>query len=156
MHVLLRVPTDSTTLRHLHWVLHAVSTIPPSQTPPAILILAHKCDLLKTGSATTPSLEQLATNRVRAILERELEKRRRSHTESVAIDELGAEGGDNSEWGGLDCNGAPGESFKFSEWEGGDIEFVGTWVSAGETVDKSDEKRQSNMDRLVAWLESVV
>ncbi|KAF8275064.1 P-loop containing nucleoside triphosphate hydrolase protein [Lactarius quietus] len=134
---------------HLHWVLHAVSTIPPSQTPPAILILAHKCDLLKTGSATTSSLEELATNRVRAILERELEKRRRSHTGSVAIDELGAEGGDNSEWGGLDCNGAPGESFKFSEWEGGDIEFVGTWVSAGETVDLSDEKRQTCLESVV-------
>ncbi|KAI9446501.1 signal recognition particle receptor beta subunit-domain-containing protein [Lactarius indigo] len=142
---------------HLHWVLHAVSTIPPSQDPPAIAILAHKCDLLKTGSvSTTPSLEQLAINRVRAILERELEKRRRSHTGSVTIDELGAEGEDNSELGGLDCNGAPGESFKFSEWEGGDIEFMGTWVSAGETVELSDEKRQINIDGLVAWLEALV
>ena len=142
------------TFRHLHWVLHAVSTIPPSQDPPAILILAHKCDLLKTGSvSTTSSLEQLGINRVRAILERELEKRRRSHTGSVAIDELGADDEDISEYGGLDCSGAPGESFKFSEWEGGDVEFVGTWVSAGETVDLSDEKGQINIDRLVAWLE---
>ncbi|KAH9063482.1 signal recognition particle receptor beta subunit-domain-containing protein [Lactarius vividus] len=142
---------------HLHWVLHAVSTIPPSQDPPAIAVLAHKCDLLKTGTvSTTSSLEQLAINRVRAILERELEKRRRSHTGSVTIDELGAEGEDNSELGGLDCNGAPGESFKFSEWEGGDIEFMGTWVSAGETVDLSDEKRQINIDGLVAWLEALV
>lgn len=97
---------------------------------------------------------------MRAILERELEKRRRSHTGGVAIDELGAEGEENSEWGGLDCNGAPGESFKFSEWEGGDVEFVGTWVSAGETVDLSDqvldEKRQINIERLVAWLEALV
>ena len=64
----------------------------------------------------------------------------------MAIDELGADGGDDSEWGGLDCNGAPGESFKFSEWEGGDIEFVGTWVNAG-------EKTESKIDYLVAWLD---
>ena len=145
MRVLLHVLTR--TFRHLHWVLHAVSSIPPSQEPPAILILAHKCDLLKTGTISTTS-EQLATNRVRAILERELEKRRRSHTGSVAIDELGAEGEDNSEWGGLDCNGALGESFKFSEWGGGDIEFMGTWVSAGDM----DGKRQIN---LAAWLEAL-
>jgi signal recognition particle receptor subunit beta len=145
--------------RYLHQILHAVVTIPPSQNPPTILILAHKCDLLKTGSVSaTSSLEQLATNRVRTVLERELEKRRKSHTGSVAIDELGAEGEDNSELGGLDCNGPPGEAFKFAEWEGGDVDFRATWVSVGETVDLEDEKGMSDtgIKHLVAWLESLV
>jgi len=144
---------------HLHQILHAVVSIPPSQNPPAMLIVAHKCDLLKTGSVSaTSSLEQLAINRVRTVLERELEKRRRSHTGSVAIDELGAEGEDNSELGGLDCNGAPGEVFKFAEWEGGDIEFIATWVSVGEMVDIESEKSTSGngIKRLVTWLEALL
>jgi signal recognition particle receptor subunit beta len=143
--------------RHLHHILHAIVTIPPSQNAPAILILAHKCDLLKTGSiSVTSSLEQLATNRVRTILERELEKRRRSHTGSIAIDELGAEGEDNSELGGLDCSGPPGEVFKFAEWEGGEIDFRATSVSVGETVDWEDEKSGEGIQSLVGWLEALV
>ncbi|KAI9509336.1 signal recognition particle receptor beta subunit-domain-containing protein [Russula earlei] len=98
---------------HLHRVLHAVATIPPSKPSPAILLLAHKCDQLKTGSISAiSSLEQLAINRVRSVLERELEKRRRSHTGSIAVDKLGAEGEDNSEMGGLDCTGPPGEEIQ--------------------------------------------
>jgi signal recognition particle receptor subunit beta len=143
--------------RYLHHILHAIVTIPPSQNAPAILILAHKCDLLKTGSVSaTSSIEQLATNRVRTILERELEKRRRSHTGSIAIDELGAEGEDNSELGGLDCSGPPGEVFKFAEWDGGEIDFRATWVSVGETVDSEDEKTGEGIQGLVAWLEALV
>ncbi|KAI0306621.1 P-loop containing nucleoside triphosphate hydrolase protein [Multifurca ochricompacta] len=144
---------------YLHQILHAVVTILPSQNPPAILILAHKCDLLKSGTVpSTSSLGQLATNRVRNVLERELEKRRQSHTRSVAIDELGADGEDSSELGGLDCNGPPGESFKFVEWEGGVIEFIGTWVSIGEKVDLENEKSgngsNDGLKDLMTWLET--
>jgi signal recognition particle receptor subunit beta len=141
--------------------MHAVVTIPPSQSPPAILVLAHKCDLLKMGGlSTTSSLEQLAINRVRTVLERELDKRRRSHTGSVAIDELGAEGEDTSELGGLDGTGPPGEAFKFAEWEGGEIEFIGSWVSVGETVELEDEKGEGaggdGIRDLLAWLETLL
>jgi signal recognition particle receptor subunit beta len=139
----------------LHKILHAVVTIPPSQNPPAILVLAHKCDLLKTGGASaTPSSEELAINRVRTVLERELEKRRRSHTGRVAIDELGAEGEDNTELGGLDCAGPPGETFKFADWEGGNIDFVGSWVRVGERVEVIEEKESGDegTGRLLAWL----
>ncbi len=142
-------------LRHLHKILHAVVTLPPSQNPPAILVLAHKCDLLKTGSASvTSSSEQLAINRVRTVLERELEKRRRSHTGRIAMDELGAEGEDNTELGGLDCTGPPGEAFKFADWEGGDIDFVGSWVRVGERVGVEEEKGEGSegIGRLLAWL----
>jgi signal recognition particle receptor subunit beta len=141
--------------------MHAVVTIPPSQNPPAVLILAHKCDLLKTGGlSATPSLEQLAINRVRTVLERELNKRRRSHTGTVAIDELGAEGEDTSELGGLDCTGPAGEMFKFADWEGGEIEFIGSWVSVGETVELEDEKGGGaggeGIRGLLTWLQGLL
>jgi len=141
--------------------MHAIVTIPPSQNPPAILIIAHKCDLLKTGGLSgTSSLEQLAINRVRSVLERELNKRRRSHTGSVAIDELGTEGEDASELGGLDSTGPPGETFKFAEWEGGEIEFIGSWVSVGETVEQEDEKGGGaggdGIRGLESWLEALL
>ena len=141
--------------RHLHKILHALVTIPSSQSPPTLLVLAHKCDLLKTGSASaTSSLEQLAINRVRTVLERELDKRRRSHTGRVAIDELGAEGEDNTELGGLDCTGRPGEAFKFADWEGGDIGFIGSWVKVGERVELEEEKGKGGegIERLFSWL----
>jgi signal recognition particle receptor subunit beta len=129
--------------------------MPPSQNPPAILVLAHKCDLLKTGSASvTSSSEQLAINRVRTVLERELEKRRRSHTGRVAMDELGAEGEDNTELGGLDCTGPPGEAFKFADWEGGNIDFAGSWVRVGERVGVEEEKGEGleGIGRLLTWV----
>lgn len=144
--------------RHLHKILHAVATIPPSQSPPAILVLAHKCDLLKTGSApASSSIEQLAINRVRTVLERELDKRRQSHTGRVAIDELGAEGEDGTELGGLDCTGRPGEAFKFADWEGGDIDFIGSWVRIGERVELEEEKGkgEDGIERLLAWLDQL-
>ena len=140
--------------------MHAVVTIPPSQNSPAILVLAHKCDLLKTGgvSSTSP-LAQLAINRVRSVLERELDKRRRSHTGGVAIDELGAEGEDSSELGGLDTTGPPGEAFKFAEWEGGEIEFMASWVSVGETVESEDEKGEGTsgdgISPFLTWLRAL-
>jgi signal recognition particle receptor subunit beta len=101
-------------LRHLHKILHAVVTIPPSQSPPAIFVLALKCDLLKTGSTLATSLEWLAINRVRTVLERELDKRRQSHTGRVAMDELGAEGVDNIELGCLSRSCALGFSFRIT------------------------------------------
>ncbi|KAF9819789.1 hypothetical protein IEO21_01880 [Rhodonia placenta] len=114
---------------HLHQVLHAITSLPPSRPTPALLIVAHKSDLLKPTAQATP--DQLAINRVRTILERELERRRASQAGGVGIEGLGAEGAE-SELGGLECSGA-GE-FKFENWEGGDVSFVGTYVAVGATV----------------------
>jgi len=49
------------------------------------MVLAHKSDLLKAGasSATTPSVQ--AINRVKTVLERELEKRRASQAEESVL-----------------------------------------------------------------------
>ncbi|KAI0320116.1 signal recognition particle receptor beta subunit-domain-containing protein [Amylostereum chailletii] len=143
---------------HLHYILNAVTSLPPSQTPPALVILAHKSDLLKSSSASAAaSSEQLAINRVRTVLERELEKRRASQTGSVGMEGLGAEGEEGTELGGLECSGPSGGVFKFSEWEGGEIEFLGTCVSLWERLDVDDEKTGGGkgVAGLVQWIESL-
>ena len=73
------------------------------------------------------------------------------------MDELGAEGEDSTELGGLDCTGSPGEVFKFAEWERGDIEFVGSWVKVGERVEVKEEKEsgREGIGRLLAWLDQL-
>lgn len=116
--------------RHLHQILHALTSLPPSQTPPALLILAHKTDLLKTGSISSSDPNELAISRVRTVLERELEKRRSSGL-GVQIEGLGDDekGLDSSTVGGLECAGGNG-LFKFSDWDGGEISFVGTSIAS--------------------------
>ena len=126
--------------RYLHQILHSFMSIPPSQTTPALIILAHKSDLLTTttSSSNTPA-DQLAINRVRTILERELEKRRQSQAGGMGIESLGGGEGDSTDVSGLECSGVGGGVFRFSDWEGGDITFLGTSTSgAGEKV--QDEK----------------
>ncbi|KAI0818641.1 signal recognition particle receptor beta subunit-domain-containing protein [Irpex lacteus] len=117
---------------HLHHVLHVLTSLPPSQSPPAFAILAHKCDALKASASATA--EQLAINRVRTILERELDKRRTSHAGGVGVESLGGEGEEGTELGGLECAGN-GE-FRFAEWEGGEVAFFGTSVAVGKAKEK--------------------
>ncbi|KAI0797536.1 signal recognition particle receptor beta subunit-domain-containing protein [Abortiporus biennis] len=138
---------------HLHHILNAFMSIPPSQRVPALAILAHKADALKSSS--TSSSEQLAVNRVRTILERELEKRRSSQAGGVGVESLGHEEEGSSELGGLDCTG--GGEFKFAQWEGGEIVFLGTHVSVGKPV--TDDEKSSTSDGLLPlreWLAEVV
>lgn len=135
---------------HLHQVLHAITSLPPSRPTPALLIVAHKSDLLKPTAQATP--DQLAINRVRTILERELERRRASQAGGVGIEGLGAEGAE-SELGGLECSGA-GE-FKFENWEGGDVSFVGTYVAVGATVSAIEEKGHG-LSPFNEWLEGLL
>lgn len=136
---------------HLHQVMHALTSLPPSQTPPDLLIVAHKCDLLKATHQATP--EQLAVNRVRAVLERELEKRKALHASGVGVESMGAEDGE-SEMGGLECAGT-GE-FKFADWEGGEVAFVGTSVAVGKPASGDDEKHVATdgLLSLTSWLEA--
>ena len=142
--------------RHLHHVLHALTSLPPSQIPPALVIVAHKSDLLK--SSATASAQQLAINRVRTILERELEKRRTSQAGGVGVESLGAEGDEgSSELRGLDISGT-GE-FKFEKWDGGEVVFLGTHsVSNGnEKAAQSTEEKSSDsgLSPLLEWLEEL-
>ncbi|OJT09126.1 hypothetical protein TRAPUB_14413 [Trametes pubescens] len=138
---------------HLHLILHALTSLPPSREAPSLAIVAHKCDLLK-GTATAAS-EQLAITRVRTILERELEKRRASHVNGVAVEGLGAEEAE-SEMGGLECTGS-GE-FKFAKWEGGEVGFIGTSVAVGKSAASVvDEKHSGSggLSPLREWLEEL-
>ncbi|KAJ8456155.1 hypothetical protein ONZ51_g12252 [Trametes cubensis] len=137
---------------HLHMIMHALTSLPPSRSTPSLLIVAHKCDLLK-GTANA-SAEQLAINRVRTILERELEKRRSTHANGVAVEGLGAEDAE-SEIGGLECTGN-GE-FKFAEWEGGEVAFIGTSVSVGKAAQVVTEKHseKDGLSSLREWLEEL-
>lgn len=114
-------------------------SIPPSRSTPALVILAHKSDLLaSTTSSTNTPTDQLAINRVRTILERELEKRRQSQAGGMGIESLGGGEGDIMEVSGLECSGVGGGVFRFSDWEGGEVTFLGTSTSRTEKV--RDEK----------------
>ena len=137
----------------MHQILSALTSLPPSHVAPALTIIAHKCDALKASSTATS--EQLAINRARSILERELEKRRTSHAGGVGVESLGAEDEGNSELGGLDCTG--GGEFKFDQWEGGEITFLGTSVSIGKGPAPSEEKAGGHrgLVPLQEWLEEL-
>ncbi|KAI0647312.1 signal recognition particle receptor beta subunit-domain-containing protein [Trametes meyenii] len=138
---------------HLHLIMHALTSLPPSHNTPSLIIVAHKSDLLK--STANVSAEQLAINRVRTILERELEKRRASHANGVAVEGLGAEEAE-SEMGGLECTGN-GE-FKFAEWEGGEITFIGTSVGVGKAAPATVDEKHPESDGLSPlreWLEDL-
>lgn len=143
--------------RHLHSILHALTSLPPSQKLPSLLILAHKADLLKTSSsASAAPSTTLAITRVKTILERELEKRRASQAGGVGVEGLGAEG-ERSDMGGLECG--EGGTFKFEEWEGGEVIFLGTSVRPQNSSQREkgviDEKPESEdgLEALEVWLE---
>ena len=123
--------------------------MPPSQRQPTLLILAHKSDLLKATSSNS-SPHGLAVNRVKTILERELEKRRASQSGGINIEGLGEEG-ERTDMGGLECGEKEGAAFKFDEWGGGDISFLGTSI-VGSGSEKDDE--EGNLDSLLDWLNS--
>ncbi|KAJ7063491.1 P-loop containing nucleoside triphosphate hydrolase protein [Mycena amicta] len=125
---------------HLHIVLNAIMSLPPSQVLPSLLILAHKSDLIKSGTSAQ------AINRVKTILERELEKRRVAQSGGVGVEGLGSEG-ERAEMGGLECSGEKGV-FRFDTWEGGDVAFLGT------STKLVDEK--SGLAELRDWLEEHV
>lgn len=86
----------------------------------------------------------MAVDRVQTILERELEKRRESQSGGVGVEGLGEEG-EKTDMGGLDCGEKEGSAFKFDEWEGGDIPFLGTSVSPEKSL-------ENNLDLLSDWL----
>lgn len=133
--------------RHLHHILHALMSLPPSQALPSLLILAHKADLIKSSTvSSTTGADALAVNRVKTILERELERRRTSLSGGVAVEGLGEEG-ERTDMGGLECRGSSGV-FRFAEWEGGEVTSMGTFVKA--STDK--EKDEDGLQLLKEWL----
>ncbi|KAJ3744914.1 P-loop containing nucleoside triphosphate hydrolase protein [Lentinula detonsa] len=135
---------------HLHSVLDAIMAIPPSQPLPTLLILAHKCDLIKASSSSADT-SALAVTRVQTILERELERRRSSQSGGMGVEALGDENNDEKpNMGGLDCSG-PGGTFRFENWEGGEVVFLGTSVKGSEVADEKSVK--GSIAPLMDWIE---
>lgn len=107
---------------------------------------------------------------MRTILERELEKRRVAQLGGVGIEGLGTgerESGVDAgvEMGGLECR-APGGGvgdgvFRFSEWDGGEVGFLSSWVrvgavAEGEKTEKDGDDMEAETDglyELKEWLE---
>lgn len=129
-----------------------MTSIPPSQPAPALAILAHKVDLLRTSASTGQSPDQVAVTRVRTVLERELEKRRVSQSGGVGMEGLGEEGEETSEMGGLECSGPSGGVFKFAEWEGGEVELLGTSVTVGSRFGEEEKSAVHPLTAFVQWL----
>lgn len=138
--------------RHLHNILHALTSLPPSQTPPALLIVAHKTDLLQSSATASSPPGTFAITRVKTILERELEKRRSSQSNGVGIENLG-EDGETSDIGGLECAG--NGPFRFDDWEGGDVSFIATSCKVTKRNETSEKTLDENegLTPLLEWLE---
>lgn len=136
--------------RHLHHVLHALTSLPPSHPAPSLVILAHKHDLLATSSSNAA----LAVSRVRTILERELERRRASQAGGVGVGHLGEDEGADAELGGLECSGPGGGVFKFKDWEGGEVEILASSLNInGGSIDP--EKALDGLAGLRQWLHNL-
>jgi signal recognition particle receptor subunit beta len=89
------------------------------------------------------------------VLERELEKRRATQAGGVGVEGLGGEG-EGAELGGLDATGA--SSFRFSDWEGGEVPFMGTFVRVGEKNPDTMGEKEPLVDGLASlreWLEGL-
>ncbi|KAI6132126.1 hypothetical protein EDD16DRAFT_1534706 [Pisolithus croceorrhizus] len=138
---------------HMHHVFHAITSLPPSQPTPKVLVLAHKTNLVKTGVSSS-SVTEVAIARVRTVLERELEKRKASQAGGVGVESMDAES--ESELGGLECGGTAGSAFKFSEWDGGEVDFIGTWIEVGEEKYGEEKGDQDGLRGLKDWLEQLL
>lgn len=96
------------------------------------------------------SAQTVCINRVKSVLERELEKRRSSQTKGINIEGLGEEG-ERTDMGGLDCGEKEGSPFKFDEWEGGEISFLGT-----STVQSEPSEMGIGSETLLEWLSNTM
>lgn len=136
-------------------MLHAVTNLPPSANVPPILIFANKSDLIFAPASSTR--ETVAAERVRTILERELEKRRKSSLTCVDVGGLGETGEeeDGAVQGGMETLGD--EPFTFAKWEGGEVTIVGGCVEKQklETTEKSKETTAGGLAALGSWLDGL-
>ncbi|KAF9469424.1 signal recognition particle receptor beta subunit-domain-containing protein [Collybia nuda] len=147
--------TGPAVAEHLHNILHTITSLPPSQTLPSLAVLAHKSDLLRATSPSHSASKELAINRVKTILERELEKRRVSQSGGVGVEGLGAEG-ERAELGGLECNGDAGATFKFDDWEGGEVTFIGSSVSLEKSNQDTEKAEEDGLLSLREWLDDTM
>ena len=67
----------------------------------------------------------------------------------MGIESLGGGEGDNTEISGLECSGVGGVVFRFSDWEGGEVTFLGT------STPQAGEKDQDEKAGDIGGLESL-
>ena len=94
----------------------------------------------------------LAVSRVRTVLERELEKRSVASASGLVVEKLGAED-ESVEMGGLDCGSSGSSSFRFVDWEGGEVSFAGSWVKIGQAAD--EKENEEGLESLWEWLKEL-
>jgi signal recognition particle receptor subunit beta len=56
--------------------------------------------------------------------------------------------------GGLE-GAKPGQPFRFADWEGGEVGFVGSFARPGKSAPVSDEKAVDGLSELRAWIEEL-
>jgi hypothetical protein len=99
----------------------------------------------------------MAIARVRTVLARELTNRRRSQLSRVGVEGLGEEDDGKGEMGGLECAGES-EKFDWDRWEGGSVQFAGTWLRVAESDEKneSDEVEvEEGLEPLAEWIKEL-
>lgn len=101
--------------------------------------------MFKTGTSSA-SQDSVAITRVKIILERELEKRRASQSGGVAVEGLGQDD-EKTEMGGLEC-GDGTATFKFDDWEGGEVAFVSTHIHLGKPPSDKETNEKDGDDGL--------
>ncbi|KAF9265583.1 hypothetical protein L218DRAFT_860389 [Marasmius fiardii PR-910] len=132
---------------HLHAIMKALLSLPPSHKLPTLIIAAHKTDLIKASATLDASA--LAVDRVQKVLQRELEKRRLAQSGGMGVETLDSED-EKSDFIGLECD-SPGGVFQFENWEGGEIAFMGTSVkSAGSDSEKGSSP---GLQALAEWMD---
>lgn len=93
-------------------------------------------------------------SRVRTILERELDKRKSAQAGGVGVGQLGEEEGTDTELGGLECTGPAGGKFTFKDWEGGEIEILGSSLDVNRgSIDP--EKVPDGLAAFRQWLDDL-
>ncbi|KAG7092678.1 hypothetical protein E1B28_009012 [Marasmius oreades] len=132
---------------HLHSIMKALLSLPPSHKLPTLIILAHKTDLIKASA--TSGASSLAVDRVQKILQRELEKRRLAQSGGMGVETLDSED-EKSDITGLECT-SPGGVFQFESWEGGEVVFMGSSVK----LPPSDTEKgpSSGLQTLEEWMD---
>lgn len=75
-----------------------------------------------------------------------------SQSGGVGIEGLGAEG-ERLEMGGLECVGNSGDAFKFADWEGGEVTFIGTSIRVEKSYADNEKAGDDGLSSLRLWLE---
>jgi signal recognition particle receptor subunit beta len=149
----------SVVAEHLQLVMQGLLASNESgQGTAPLLVLGHKADLLPKPSAGTNVNAPAAVQRVRTILERELERRRRGAAAAsgaggmaaLGEEDGGGDGGGTGVGAGLEITGDEKAAFKFEKWEGSEVDVRASWVEVKRSSDEhatDDEEHEHGGER---------